>query len=171
VSGGHLVRRFVTSLWPAGPRAADEAWVASVLSAAELELWRSLDPADRRHGVVVARRVARDLGPGTTGPVLAAALLHDVGKLQSRLGTTGRVVATLAGLVTGGRRARAWAEATGFRRRLGRYLRHAPLGAEMLEAAGSDHLTVSWAREHHLPAEAWSVPAEVASALKDADGD
>lgn len=171
MSGAHLVARFVTSLWPVGPRAADEAWVGSVLSLAELELWRSLGRVDRRHGVVVARRVARGLGVAATRPVLAAALLHDVGKLPSGLGTTGRIVATLAGLVTGGRRARAWSQATGFRRRVGLYLRHAPLGAELLQAAGSDPLTVSWAREHHLPAEAWSVPAATASALKDADGD
>jgi hypothetical protein len=54
---------------------------------------------------------------------------------------------------------------------VGLYLRHPELGAEMLELAGSDPLTVTWAREHHLPRDRWTLPAPVADALKAADDD
>jgi hypothetical protein len=41
----------------------------------------------------------------------------------------------------------------------------------MLSLAGSDALTVSWAREHHLPDDQWTVPAPIGAALKAADDD
>lgn len=103
--------------------------------------------------------------------MLAAALLHDVGKVTADLGTYGRVVATIAGALTKGEYATAWSATRGFTRRVGLYLRHAPLGAELLSVAGSHPLTVAWASEHHLPSERWTVPAEVGAALKAADDD
>ena len=78
------------------------------------------------------------------------------------LRTPARVVATLAGLAVGRQRVGG---------RLGRYLRHDELGAELLRAAGSDSLTVTWAREHHLPPARWTVAARVGTALKAADDD
>jgi hypothetical protein len=55
--------------------------------------------------------------------------------------------------------------------RAGRYLCHDEIGAGLLADAGSDGLTVAWAREHHLAPERWTVPAEIARALKAADDD
>ena len=149
--------------------------------------------ADRRHSVVVALRAEAILAgrgtgarPGAGGaagvagidrvepvarPVLAAALLHDVGKLASGLGTYNRVVATLCGAATKGEMALLWSETSGYVRRVGLYLRHAPLGADMLAMAGSDPLTVAWAREHHLPPEQWTIELSVATALRAADDD
>lgn len=166
----HLVRRFFGSLWPVGPPAASERWVAEVLSPAELQLWRRMGRADRRHAAGVGRRVDAALG-GAPAPVVAAALLHDVGKTASGLGTYGRVVATVAGGLTGRAYADLWASTRGFTRRVGLYLRHPALGADMLALAGSDPLTVSWAAEHHLPEEEWTLPADVGRALKAADDD
>jgi hypothetical protein len=103
--------------------------------------------------------------------VLAAALLHDVGKLDAGLGTYGRVVATVSALVAGRDTAEAWSRRRGFTRKVGLYLRHPELGGGMLALAGSDPLTVAWAREHHLPRDRWTVPVEVADALKAADDD
>jgi hypothetical protein len=54
---------------------------------------------------------------------------------------------------------------------MARYLRHDSLGAGLLEAAGSDHLTITWAREHHLPDDRWTVPRPLGAALKAADDD
>lgn len=158
---GHLVRRFFGSLWPGGPTLEGEAFAVAVLSDAELVLWRRMSGPDRRHAVAVAKRVEAALGEQATPPVLAAALLHDVGKVASGLGVLGRVVATLAGLR--GRR--------DLTPRVARYLQHPELGAELLEQAGSDPLTVAWAREHHLPPERRTVPAEVAAVLTAADDD
>jgi hypothetical protein len=168
---GHLTKRFFGSLWPAAPRSADEAWVRSVLSEPEHNLWRRMGRADRRHAVGVARRVEGALGADATAPVLAAALLHDVGKVSAGLGTYGRVVATLAGAAAGRTMAGAWTQGRGFTRRVGLYLRHADVGADMLAMAGSDPLTVTWARQHHLPAEQWTLPSRLAEALKQADDD
>lgn len=129
-----------------------------------------MSPADRRHAVGVARRAAAALGEPSR-EVVAAALLHDAGKIESDLGTPGRVVATVAAAVTGRRRVEAWASRPGLAGRIGLYLRHPQLGAELLSAAGSDPLTVAWAGEHHLPEERWTVPLAVGLALKAADDD
>jgi hypothetical protein len=171
VSAGHLVRRFFGSLVPAGPRRRDAEWVRSVLADGGLRLWDRMSRADRRHAAGVARRVERALGHEATRPVLAAALLHDVGKLDSGLGTYGRVVATLASSVAGRGAAHDWSRARGFTRRVGLYVRHPELGGDMLALAGSDPLTVTWTREHHLPPEEWTLPSHLANVLKSADDD
>ena len=167
----HLVRRFFVSLRPGGPGREAEAWVAERLLPGELELWRQMSRPDRRHAYGVARRVEETLGDDATRPVLAAALLHDVGKIDARLRTYGRVVATLSGAIAGREMAPAWRNQTGFIRRVGLYLLHPAIGAERLQLAGADPLTVAWAKEHHLPAEEWTVPPEVAQVLKDCDDD
>ena len=159
----HLVRRFFASIWPGGPPASSENWVLDSLLAGEVDLWRRMSGPDRRHALSVARRVDDRLG-GADRPVLAAALLHDVGKVASGLGTLVRVLATLAGIV-GGDRVRF---SDG---RIGRYLRHPQIGADLLDAAGSDELTVAWAAQHHLPAERWTVDQVVAEALHAPDDD
>jgi hypothetical protein len=149
----HLVRRFFGSLWPAGPRRRDEAWVRTILERGELSVWERMSNADRRHSVGVARRM------GEVSPdVRAAALLHDAGKVEADLGTFGRVAATLIGP----------GRATG---RMATYLRHDILGAALLRDAGARPLVWTWAGEHHLPPERWTVPAEVGAALKAADDD
>jgi hypothetical protein len=144
--------------------------------------------ADRRHAVGVARRVDDVLDDDVLEDdlleddvlgndrrerraVLAAALLHDVGKTASGLSTYGRVIATLSAAVGGRDQAEAWSETRGFTRRVGLYLRHPELGADQLSLAGSDPLTVAWTREHHLPPDRWTVPAAVGEILKAADDD
>ena len=156
----HLVRRFFGSLWPGGPSRRREGWVATVLSPPEHRLWRRMSGPDRRHAVAVARRVDKAMGGAAGKPVLAAALLHDVGKVEAGIGVLGRVAATAAD-VAGRRPGGA----------LGVYLRHAEVGAELLQQAGSDPVTVAWAREHHLPPDRWTVPADVGAVLKAADDD
>jgi hypothetical protein len=169
----HLTRRFAGSLRPGGPSSGERTWAEEQLTDAEARLWRSMSGPDRRHSVVVARRVERALGAEATRPVLAAALLHDVGKVDAHLRVYGRVAATLSGAMVGHDPdvIRAWCRAGGFTRRVGLYLRHPDLGGDLLALAGSDPLTVTWAREHHLPAEDWTLPAPIATALSAADDD
>lgn len=62
---------------------------------------------------------------------MAGALLHDIGKLDSGLGTLGRVVATIAGPRTV---------------RFRRYHDHEEIGAAMLADASSDVVTVELVR-------------------------
>jgi hypothetical protein len=104
---------------------------------------------------------------------MAAALLHDVGKVVSGLGSLGRVGATVAALAAGRERMAAFAGRPGGRRVLrayGAYVEHDRIGAGMLSEAGSHPTTVAWAREHHLPEARWSVDRRVGRALKEADG-
>ena len=167
----HLSKRFLCSLRPGGPGAEAEAWVAEVLSVEQSELWRQLPGPDRRHAYAVARRVERALGHQASAPVLAAALLHDVGKLDAGLRTYGRVIATLSGALAGREHAELWKSRSGFTRKVGLYLLHPDLGGDQLALAGSDPLTVAWAREHHLPEDRWTLPVAVGRALRDADDD
>ena len=109
------------------------------------------------------------LGAEATRPVIAAALLHDVGKLASHLGTYGRVVATLSIKAAGADTAVAWVETGGFTRRVGLYAQHEQLGADMLALAGSDPLTVALVREHSFAPEDRTTPAAPAEALRAAD--
>ena len=172
-TGTHLVRRFVGSLVPGGPAATEEEWARRQLLPGEQALWNRLSGADRRHAAGVARAVEESLGPGADRPVLAAALLHDVGKLDSGLGVWGRVAATVVGLAGGRARAPEWEDRPGPVGRVGRYLRHPERGAALLREAGSAELTVGWARSHHLPPDRWdpAVPPAVGAALKASDDD
>ncbi|HUF31845.1 MAG TPA: hypothetical protein VMN58_01400 [Acidimicrobiales bacterium] len=162
---GHLARRFLASSRPGGPSPAEDGWARSHLLPGEAALWERMSGPDRRHSAGVARRVQAELGAGATRPVVAAALLHDVGKVESGLGTVGRVAATVIGALAGQERRSGWGG------RIGRYLVHDRIGAALLEQAGSDPLTVAWAREHHLPPQRWTVERALADALKAADDD
>jgi hypothetical protein len=123
---GHLARRYATSLSRRPPDAAEVVWGEGWLLPAEVQLWRRLDNIDRRHSLQVTRRF-QTLRPDASRAELAAAMLHDVGKLDSGLGTFGRVVASVVGPRT---------------ERFRRYHDHEALGAAWLAASESDPLTV-----------------------------
>ncbi len=174
----HLTARFFTALLPLGPSSADESWALDHLCNGEQDLWRRMSGPDRRHAVGVARDTIRLVGPADArDEVIAAALLHDVGKVESSFGTFARVFVTFAALALGRTRVLRWAgdRADGarpsLRARVGLYLTHDRLGAELLEVAGSQALAVSWAAEHHLAPELWTVDPSIGAALKAADGD
>jgi hypothetical protein len=169
----HLIKRFAGSTIPVGPSPRDDAWAQSQLLESERVLWQSMRRADRRHGAGVARRTEAALPAPVARPVLAAALLHDVGKMEANFGTYRRTLATLSALTVRHDPAviRAWTSSRGFTRRVGLYLEHGRLGGDLLGIAGSDPLTEAWAREHHRPESEWTVPADIGRALKDADDD
>ena len=79
-----------------------------------------MPPADRRHAIDVGRRFV-ERRPSATRAEMAGALLHDVGKVQSGLGTWGRVAATLVG---------------GRTRRFRQYRDHEQIGAQMAAHSG-----------------------------------
>ncbi len=177
----HLANRFFGSLAPMGPAAASQTWAESNLLPSEVELFNSMSGADRRHAIAVARRAEllldkrHNTHPGRD--FVAAALLHDIGKLGARLGTFGRVFGTLLALALGRERIVAWAredqapDEGSLKARFGAYLIHDRVGAALLQQAGSGDLTVRWAREHHMPEERWTVDRGLGRILKEADGD
>lgn len=175
----HLVRRFFDSLSAEPPPDDAERWVRSNLLPGEIDLWEQMSAPDQRHAARVALDV-RDRLPGAGRAVIAAAALHDIGKLASGYGTTGRVAATLFWALVPrplrGRLAHPMAAGRGpgrlgFLRRLGRYRIHPELGGELLRAAGADALTVAWASEHHAPEWRWTVDPAVGRVLKACDDD
>ncbi|MEE2768539.1 MAG: HDIG domain-containing metalloprotein [Actinomycetota bacterium] len=168
----HLLRRFVGSLRCGGPSEADRRWAMENLLPTEEDLWDRLSAADQRHAVAVARAAVKRLDEiEIERPVVAAALLHDVGKLESGLGTIGRVVATLVSMAVSSSTVASWSGVPGFRHQVAVYLRHPEEGAAVLLSAGSDPLTVSWAAEHHQKADAWTVERLIGEALAEADKD
>jgi putative nucleotidyltransferase with HDIG domain len=174
----HLAGRFFGALSPRGPARADESWALDHLIDGEQSLWHRMSGPDRRHAVRVARDSIELLEPEQARQeVVAAALLHDVGKVESSFGTFARAAVTFMAIAFGRTRLVSWAgDASGKRRpswrtRVGLYLTHDKLGAEMLQHAGSQQLTVSWAAEHHLAPELWTVDSTIGAALKAADGD
>ncbi len=172
----HLAGRFFGALWPAGPGKDDDQWARSQLLPGEVALWERMSGPDQRHAVSVARQAVSlvDGSPPVGREFIAAALLHDVGKVESGLGTFSRVAVTLAALAVGRRRlvgSASSAPAKSVRARVGAYLSHDKLGGQLLRAAGSDGFTVAWAEQHHMPKERWQVDARLGEALKTADGD
>ena len=127
---------------------------------------------DRRHAVGVARRVERALGHEATRPVLAAALLHDVGQdREPGSAPTAGWSPRCRPRSPAATWPPAWRKQRGFTRRVGLYLHHPELGGDLLALAGSDPLTVAWAREHHLPPRSGPSTRAVGAALKAADDD
>ena len=167
----HLVRRFLGSLRPGGPSTRDGRWVESVLSAEEHALWLRMSGPDRRHSTQVARSVQRSLADDAPTEVLAAALLHDVGKIHSRLRTFGRVVATLTIKTAGREEVESWTQVGGLHRRIALYQNHPAIGGDDLELAGSHPLTTAWTREHHRDSSEWTVPLKYATVLDACDND
>jgi hypothetical protein len=163
----HLVTRFFGSLRPRPLVPDDLAFVQHTLTAAELACWDRLGPADRVESLTTARRAALALGPGADDRWVAAALLHDVGKVETGLGPFRRAGATAVAIVFGERRVRAWPNA------IGRYVDHDGLGARLLEQSGARREAVEWAAIHHRPA-LWpesSIPIEICQVLAAADGE
>ncbi len=149
----HLVKRFwwAVSAKPVTPE--DRMWVESNLRPGELALFDRMSRADQEHHLRVARRFVAgfESAAAPDRAWVAAALMHDVGKLVCGLGTCGRVFATLWPC---GRRGDG---------RIGRYYRHVAIGAALAREAGSDPVTVSLVGE-------WpDAPAAAAVALHRAD--
>ena len=142
----HLTRRFVGMLSNDPVPASDVQWVLEQLTNAEAELWQQLPTADQRHSVEVARRFV-GLAPRPDRAAVAAAVLHDIGKLESDLGVGMRVVATIVGPRT---------------ERLRRYHDHERIGASMLRSVGSDERTAALVA-------GTSADAKTAAALRAAD--
>ena len=115
------------SLVPSQVQQIERQWVQSVLSQSEFDVWNNMMVQDRRHSVMVGRRFVK-YRPTATQSEIAGALLHDVGKSVARLGTVGRVIATLVGPRTN---------------RFRQYHDHEQIGATMLRSIGSDELTIS----------------------------
>ena len=170
-----LATRAIVAARRAREDPADRAWVMTILTPPELALWNEQPEYDRRHAVRVAKRVERRLARTRYGGDtrwLSAALMHDVGKIRSDLSLLERVVATLASKFVGVATARRWARsAAGRKRRIGLYLIHAEIGAELIRAAGGRDEVAAWAEAHQGDRDfaGAGIPSPVVEALVGSD--
>lgn len=180
----HLVTRFLRSLSRRPPSPSTLAWVRELLTDREWELFHSQAGFDMRHAAGVARAVLAL----TDNPVAArAALLHDIGKVDSGLGPLGRACATvlrrLVPHLSDKWSRRLWAGVSAspdarvqpltWRERFAVYWMHPWIGQAILLRHGVDADVASWALFHHH----WYVAEDLpftwgeALALWYADGD
>lgn len=173
--GLHLVGRFLGSVRPGAPSTEDVSWAHQQLIAGERLLWDRMSNPDKRHSVTVARATDQAFADHATleptRPIMAAALLHDVGKVVSNFRTPARVVATFVWLVVPTSSAQKWLLKGKPFQRMAQYRLHPELGEQLLCEAEADVLTSNWAGDHHRPSDAWRVPTPVGQILKDCDDD
>ena len=108
----HLTRAVLRRVAVRGRRApTTSTWAASrVLAPDAFALWQRQPNHDRRHAIGVAAAGRARSSPARRTPAtrvwIAAALLHDIGKLDARSACTGGSVATVAGAAGGPRHGR-----------------------------------------------------------------
>jgi len=138
------------------PLSAEERlWAAGWLPAPALLLFQTMSAADQRHSLRVCRGL---LARGCEDKdLLAAALLHDVGKAQGRVPFWTRPVIVLGKLLAPrllkrlavdpreGKAMPRW------RRELSNAWWHAEIGSELAAAAGLSEQAVLFIRTHHQP--------------------
>ncbi len=117
------------------------------LTPAQIVLFRRMQPSEQAHAWQVLERLK---AAGQTDPhLLAAALLHDVGKIMVPLSLLDRVVIVL-GKRFFRRRARRWSEGTAgrLRRPFVVAAQHPAWGADLAGQAGASSRTVDLIRRH-----------------------
>lgn len=145
----YRVRQFLRAVL-APLRRAELEQIEPLLPPAQWALFRRMPPADQQHGLAVYRALQ---ARGVQQPdLLAAALLHDAGKVAMRP----RLPLRVATVLLEGLAPRLWermssGEARGWRRPFALYRRHAAIGAQWATEAGCSPLTVRLIREHEQP--------------------
>lgn len=126
---------------------SERAEIQAVLSPTEYQLFLRYDMTDQRH----CYQVMTMLREGGTDDIdlLAAALLHDIGKTQVTLSSLDRIVGTLAERSWQGSLDR-WGHQPpqGWRRPFAVRVQHADWGARLAEQAGSRPRVVELIRRH-----------------------
>ncbi len=146
----YRVRQFWSAL-TAAPRPEDLFEVGKTLSPALMRLFEQMHPSEQAHSLIIYRRL-REQGETDTD-LLAAALLHDVGKSLYPLQMGERVAIVLMKALFPGY-AKSWGqgEPKGWKRPFVIAEKHAEWGAQMAAQAGASPTTVELIRRHQEPA-------------------
>lgn len=131
-------------------RPVDDALAERHLAPELAALYRRMRRSERQHSVRVLRRL---MDAGQTHPdLLAAALLHDVGKTRLRFSLPEKVLVVLVkALAPAVYRRWGSGPARGWRRPFAVSIQHPAWGAEMVTAAGGSPLAVDLVRRHADP--------------------
>lgn len=143
---GYRLRQMAANL-TARPTAADLQTASRYLTSPELRLFLDLPAADQAHSLRVLRWL---LAAGERDPdLLAAALLHDVGKAIYPLHSWERALAVLVRRLAPALAAR-WGrtQPRGWRRPFAVARQHPAWGARLVERAGASKRT-QWLVRHH----------------------
>jgi len=114
---------------------AEQGEVDRWLRSEEVALFWSQQPADQRHALETARRLAA-LHP-TDIELVRAGLLHDIGKTEVRISAFGRTLATLGDLA-----------GLPLPKRYRKYRDHGDIGGRALAELGAEPLVVAFATLH-----------------------
>jgi len=120
------------------------------LSRSQVDLFRQMQPSEQRHAIQTLEQLKE---AGQSDPdLLAAALLHDTGKVLYPLSLIDRVIIVL-GKRFFRQRARRWSEGTpsGLHRPFVVASQHPEWGAKLAEQAGASSQTVELIRHHQDP--------------------
>jgi putative nucleotidyltransferase with HDIG domain len=154
----------------AQPAAEDARLVADYLPPALRPLFDRMSRAEQSHSLAVLRALLRQ--DQTDPDLLAAALLHDVGKTRAPLRLLDRVLVVLAQRVAPSA-AQAWSNGAprAWKRPFVVATRHAEWGAETLAQAGASLRLVDMVRQHHVSLPPCGGEADrMLAALQTADG-
>jgi hypothetical protein len=155
----------------AHPGPEDLALADEFLPAALRPVFRRLPRPDQAHGLAVLRRL---LAHGERDPdLLAAGLLHDLGKARQPLRLTERVAIVLARTVAAQASLR-WGQGppSGWRRAFVVAARHPAWGAESIRLAGGSPTLVNLILHHQVESSQPDSPSDpLLRALQRADGD
>lgn len=152
---GYRLRQFWSALY-AGPSGGDLEKISSLLTPAQMALFRQMHRSEQAHSIQVMRAVSQTSHGIPDEPrrdLLRAALLHDVGKNRFPVRIWERAVIVLCKAFFPGQVGR-WGEDTtgggtlGWRRAFVVAQQHASWGAQMAEEAGASPLAVALIRRH-----------------------
>ncbi len=147
----YRTRQFWQTLWMR-PADHDLAQIGRVLSSAQMALFTGMQPSEQAHSIQVYQKMS-ERGEAQSG-LLAAALLHDVGKVLYPLSLWERVVIVAAKAFAPGL-VKRWGSAPvgesfmrSWRRAFVIAEQHPEWGAKLAERAGSSPFTVTLIRMH-----------------------
>ncbi len=140
-------RQFWNALLSPSKRVTSEALLPH-LTSSQIVLFRRMQPAEQMHAYRLFKRL--EFAGQTSPDLLTAALLHDVGKIQSPISIFDHIIIVLGGHLFRKATLR-WAEGTphGWRRPFVVAGQHAGWGADLVCQTGASPLTVELIRRHH----------------------
>lgn len=151
------VRQFVSAI-KAQVTEEDREFVAQWLNEREQKLFFALSIPDQCHAIrtakTMAKLLAKEKTPCDERLAFRVALLHDIGRRKTDMGTSGKVVSVLVRSVFP-KKSRSWGKRNqrrkGIRHMLYVYYEHPRIGAEMLQAIGCCKEAEIIRRHHEAP--------------------